>query len=189
MKYLNTMILTLILIVLGFFAFQYYNAGKQADLQKQVNELEKELSDIHNLDQDVTNQMQQDINDLNNGKPAPESLAVISGKMCFPSEGIPAMDVYLVNTQNDSFDMVKNPVNTATYKFEDVVPGKYIAFAYPQGVDTLAGAYTPAVPCGLSVECTDHKPTVIEVSAGQTVTNADICDWYTSEGDIPARPE
>jgi len=42
----------------------------------------------------------------------------------------------------------------------------------------LGGSYSQAVPCGLSVDCTDHSLIPVTVNAGQDVTGIDVCDWY-----------
>ncbi len=73
----------------------------------------------------------------------------------------------------------------------------YYAVAYPYSADTytapapgspvLAGGYTNAVPCGLSVDCTDHSLIAITVIAGQTIT-VDPGDWYAPEGAFPPMP-
>lgn len=38
--------------------------------------------------------------------------------------------------------------------------------------------YSRAVRCGLSVECVDHTPIVVEVKAGEVVSGVDPDDWF-----------
>jgi len=56
------------------------------------------------------------------------------------------------------------------------------------GADGLAGAYTPAVACGLRAECTDHSVIRVAVTGGQTASGVDILDWYAPAGAFPKRP-
>jgi len=110
----------------------------------------------------------------------------ITGSLCFPSEGIPPLDIYLQNVATTKLTHMTTPANQMTYEFENVSPGDYIAFAYPQGQDHIGGGFTKAVPCGLSVDCEDHSPIVLEVTEDSTLSGADICDWYGA--DIPQKP-
>jgi len=67
-------------------------------------------------------------------------------------------------------------------------PGQYIAFAYLDSGADLAGSYSNAVPCGLSVECTDHAPLPFEVKPGEITQGIDLCDWYAPDS-MPANPD
>ena len=118
------------------------------------------------------------------------SLGSVAGKLCYPSEGIPPLTLYLQNTSTQAYIVQNVPANTGSYVFSDVPEASYIAFAYTDGtgVNSLGGAYTPAVPCGLSVSCTNHKPLAFGVAAGLTASGIDICDWYGQTGDVPPKP-
>jgi hypothetical protein len=111
----------------------------------------------------------------------------VSGKLCFPSEVIPPLTLYFQNTASQATSQLATTQNQTTYTI-DLPPGEYIAYAWLPDA-TMGGAYSPAVPCGLSVECTDHRPLPFQVEAGQTTAGIDICDWYGQPGEVPAPPD
>jgi hypothetical protein len=101
----------------------------------------------------------------------------IEGVLHYPSEGIPALAVYARNTATNETLVVDTAENQQSFSFEEVPPGTYVLFAWlPDG--SLGGAYTQAVPCGLSVDCTDHALIEVPVAAGQVSSGVDIGDWY-----------
>jgi hypothetical protein len=106
-----------------------------------------------------------------------------TGKICFPSEMIPAMTVYFEDTMNGLITTVPIAENQSTYEVS-LEPGTYLAYAWLPDF-TIGGLYSYAVPCGLSVECTDHDPIVVQITPDQTVTNIDICDWYLDQSLVP----
>jgi len=77
------------------------------------------------------------------------------------------------------------------YYLLSVPPGTWVVFAWTREDGTgappirLGGSYSPAVACGLRIECTDHTPIPVEVHRGSTLTGIDICDWYGRDGDVP----
>lgn len=105
----------------------------------------------------------------------------VTGKLCYPSEVLPTMTIYLKDVDSDGVLTKNTQINEANYEFLDVPEGTYVAYAYPQGQSELGGGYTQAVPCGLTVECTDHSLIEIPVAADETVSGVDICDWYGAE--------
>jgi hypothetical protein len=68
-----------------------------------------------------------------------------------------------------------------------MLPGQYHVVAYPLDAP-FGGGYTQAVPCGLSVNCTDHSLIAVTVSAGQETANINPGDWYAPESSFPADP-
>lgn len=105
----------------------------------------------------------------------------VKGKLCYPSEGIPPLEVYLKDKNSKEFEYQLTQLNQQTFEFTDVVPGTYTAYAYTLDSQDFGGGYTPAVACGLSVDCTDHSLIEFDVVAYQTVMGIDICDWYGAE--------
>ena len=114
-------------------------------------------------------------------------------EFCYPSEEIPALNVFLRNTETGSTLTRAINKNTRFYTFEQIPIGTYHAFAYTAealGSDDKGqpkkegGAYTKAVPCGLSVACKDHSLIDVKVDGGRYADTVKICDWYTD--DIPA---
>ncbi len=119
-------------------------------------------------------------------QPQAAAVGTLSGRMCYPSESIPAMTLYLENTAAGTATEVAIAPNQGTFSIE-LPPGTYIAYAWRPGFE-IGGAYTPAVPCGLTTACTDHSLLPVTVAAGETVTNVDLCDWYGGPGAIPLPP-
>ena len=120
------------------------------------------------------------------GPPISKNTGNVEGKLCYPSEFIPAMDIYVQNTLTQNFDHIATQENQSTYALEGLQPGNYIAYAYRQDSAELGGGYTYAVPCGLTVSCTNHELIKFEVTADETTSEVDICDWYGAE--IPEKP-
>ena len=111
----------------------------------------------------------------------------VKGTVCYPSEYIPAMNVYLKNKETNKIYSSDIKENQKPFKFKNIPAGNYIAFAYTvQEISTdtnnksaiANGGYTHAVPCGLTVECKDHSLLVFKVENGKTTKNIEICDWF-----------
>lgn len=115
--------------------------------------------------------------------PVPASLGTVTGALCYPSEGIPPMDLYFLETGFQVVTSFPHPGGSTSYSV-DLDPGTYVAYAYPQGM-THGGSYSQAVLCGLTVNCTDHSLVPFPVVAGQITGDIDICDWYGQQGDVP----
>ncbi len=121
----------------------------------------------------------------------------VSGALSYPSEFIPPLRVVafrLENGQpNGEFNFIMTSENQSTYQIDGLEPGQYWVVAYtipagegiPQG---LAGGFSHAVPCGLSVDCGDHSLITVEVQAGQLTGGVDPVDWYVPEGTFPQDP-
>jgi preprotein translocase subunit SecG len=121
----------------------------------------------------------------------------VSGDLSYPSEFIPPLRVVafrLENGQpNGDFNFIVTSENQSTYQIDGLEPGQYWVVAYtipagegiPQG---LAGGYSKAVPCGLSVDCNDHSLIAVDVLAGQLTGGIDPTDWYAPEGTFPPDP-
>jgi hypothetical protein len=114
----------------------------------------------------------------------------ISGSLNYPSSFIPSMDVVAFSPDSSSYFYVVTTEGSSSYQIDNLPVGGYYVVAYPNmdGGGTLAGGYSAAVPCGLSVECTDHSLFIVPVTSGQITTGADPFDWYAPEGSFPANP-
>lgn len=123
--------------------------------------------------------------------PSPEAKATIKGTLGYPSEGIPPMHVYAISTTNSSkYFSVDTAQNASSFTITGIEPGTYGVVAYPQGANNqLTGGYTKAVPCGLSVNCTDHSLIPVAVESGKTATGVEVKDWYAPAGTFPAKPQ
>jgi len=132
-----------------------------------------------------------------------ENMGHITGARCYPSEILPAMIVYareIDTNQLISVDVDVAPVYTLTVP----APGQYIVFAWTGSdrptADSLGGHYScdaysigrnfvdhdSSVPEPYCEDWSDHTPLPVEVTAGATVKNIHICDWY--EPDLVPRP-
>lgn len=116
-------------------------------------------------------------------------VGAITGTTGYPSEGIPPLDIYAFKTSDTSvYFKTTTQTNQQSFTIDAVTPGSYFLVAYPTDTDALAGGYTKAVPCGLSVECTDHSLIEVVVTAGQTKAGVEIKDWYAPVGQFPSKP-
>lgn len=118
---------------------------------------------------------------------AAESTGHIAGRICYPSEPpLPPLTIYFEETTTQELHTLQHSNGTGNYQI-DLPPGEYVAYAWRDGFD-LGGAYSMAVPCGLSVNCTDHSLLSFDVIAGADLLDIDICDWYGAPGDVPQPP-
>ena len=109
----------------------------------------------------------------------------IEGSLSFPSEGIPAdLQVCAETLIGVQFECTSTHIQDSKYtygsgyKFE-LPPGKYYVYAQvPSFNSGYKAYYSEFVTCGLSINCSSHKPIEVEVSAGATVTGVDPQDWY-----------
>jgi hypothetical protein len=122
--------------------------------------------------------------------PAPQT-GSIAGNLFYPSEGIPPLIVvaFRVGGAPNEYYSVTTLQNQGTYQIDDLPPGSYHVVAYPQtGGGGLAGGYSQMVPCGLSVNCTDHSLIEVIVNPGQVTQGANPADWYAPDGAFPPMP-
>jgi hypothetical protein len=108
----------------------------------------------------------------------------ITGQICYPSEFIPEMTLFVQEISSQEISEVYISENQDRYSL-DLIPGRYIAFAYLNSGATLVGSYSNAVLCGLTADCSDHSLVEFEVKAGQALEGIDICDWYSTEAAPP----
>lgn len=110
----------------------------------------------------------------------------ISGTLSYPSSFIPAQTIVAWSlAQPGTYYYATTSDGVSFYTIANLPPGDYQVVAY---VDTLAAGYSQAVPCGLSVSCTDHSLIVVTVSSGQETGGVNPQDWYAPEGSFPANP-
>lgn len=117
------------------------------------------------------------------GPPPAPGEGGVSGIVCYPSSGIPPMNLYFANVNNDDIHEFDHSTGEGPYNVS-IPPGTYVAYAWTKDF-SVGGSYSEAVPCGLSVNCTDHTLIEFDVIAGQTTTNIDICDYYGGQGSVP----
>ncbi|MFN2265155.1 MAG: hypothetical protein ACK2UM_12910 [Anaerolineales bacterium] len=122
------------------------------------------------------------LSDENTSGPVPTGS--ITGKICYPSEFIPEMTLFVQEISSQEISELFIAENQNRYNM-NLIPGMYIAFAYLNSGATLMGSYSNAVLCGLNAGCADHSLVEFEVKAGQTLEDIDICDWYSTEAAPP----
>jgi len=126
-------------------------------------------------------------------------MGTITGHLSYPSSFLPPMRVVFFTQDNAVVAYTDTGKNQGTYLIE-LPEGTYhvVAYTYDPNATVVAtvenldnsfgGGYTAAVPCGLSVDCTDHTLLNVTVVAGQTI-NADPGDWYAPPGTFPSMPQ
>ncbi|OGO10531.1 MAG: hypothetical protein A2Z66_06850 [Chloroflexi bacterium RBG_13_66_10] len=118
--------------------------------------------------------------------PPPGGPSGAAGRVCYPSEGVPAMTAYFQNTATGQMTTLAIQEGQSTYDIP-LPPGTYLAYAWlPEFA--IGGAYTLAVPCGLGAECSDHSLIAFGVATETRIEGIDLCDWYGPEGSVPLPP-
>jgi len=100
----------------------------------------------------------------------------VMGRVCFPSEHIPPMTIYLQRKDQGGIVEVAISENQTEYDVA-LEPGVYMAYAWTKNFQA-GGAYTYP----------DHSLKYFEVKRGITTENIDICDWYGGPGSVPYPP-
>jgi len=121
------------------------------------------------------------------GLPIVGSGGTITGSLSYPSEGIPPLHVVafdLLSTEPAA--SVDTVAGQSTYSLS-VPDGIYYVVAYTLD-GQIAGGYTAAVLCGLSVDCNDHELIAVPAAGGMAVDGIDPGDWYAPEGTFPPAP-
>ncbi len=119
--------------------------------------------------------------------PEVEQTGTIRGHLSYPSEFLPAQRIVAFDAATMAFVADTTTVD-GQGEYELSVPaGDYYVVAYlPDG--TFSAGYSQAVPCGLTVACTDHSLILVHVDGGAVVEDIDPQDWYADPGDFPAMP-
>lgn len=121
------------------------------------------------------------------GPPMLDIGSAITGHLSYPSEGIPPLKVVAFDVITQApVASVETESGQSTYSL--AVPGGiYYIVAYTLNGE-LAGGYTAAVECGLSVDCTDHSLLPVPAANGIAMDGIDPADWYAPEGSFPPAP-
>lgn len=111
----------------------------------------------------------------------------VTGTICYPSEPpLPPLTIYFANV--NTLDVTELPHTDGTGIYTTILPpGTYVAYAWNFEYGG-GGTYSQAVPCGLTVSCTDHSLIEFIVPPGGVVNDIDICDWYGGPGSVPTPP-
>lgn len=123
---------------------------------------------------------------------APGIAGAITGKLGYPSDFIPALRIYAIDAiAPGRYRVVHTAQNQQSYQIAGVAPGTYFVYASAYSLvqpDTLGGAYTKAVPCGLNAGCNDHTPIAVQVRPGAVADGVDVRDWNAPPGSYPKPP-
>lgn len=118
----------------------------------------------------------------------------ILAQLGYPAGGIPPLKVcaYSVpekeGVYGEPVKCVKTDTNQTEVTLLDVPTNTYHVFAWPVSDEfSLSGSFTPAVACGLKVECKDHSPLAVVVEADKS-TQVEIKDWYGDGVGYPKKP-
>ena len=111
----------------------------------------------------------------------------IAGQLSYPSSFIPAQTVVAFSTDSQAYYYVMTADGQGSYQIDNLPPGNYNVVSY-LGDGSMSAGYSQAVPCGLSVECSDHSLVSVSVTGGQIASGINPQDWYAPEGSFPAYP-
>lgn len=119
--------------------------------------------------------------------PMPTAMAtgVLEGSLGYPSDLIPRLVICAENITSRDRYCTDTRIEADRYTYGvgyrlTVPAGIYHVFA---SEGQMQAYYSPAVACGLKLECTDHQPLPVTVLAGQTTRGIDPIDWF---GNLPS---
>lgn len=102
----------------------------------------------------------------------------VTGKVCYPSEGIPAGIVRAKNISTQEITSKNHPQNTGTFSME-LSAGTYIMRFEPGGTDAYPGYHTGC--SGVEQYCNDteiRSSIQISVVPGNVIQDVKLCDFY-----------
>jgi len=120
----------------------------------------------------------------------------INGVLCYPSDYVPSMNVYLKETHSQKIYKLTTNQDQRRFKFRNIPFGDYTAYAYTldkvsmdrKGAQSQAkGGYTKAVACGLTIHCHDHSLIKIKIKSRRYKDTISICDFYGAI--VPTEPK
>lgn len=118
----------------------------------------------------------------------------VLARLGYPAGGIPPLKVCIYTTpeKEGNYDAPTKCATTETNQTEvtilDISSGDYHIFAWPVSDEfSLSGSFTPAVACGLKVDCTDHSPISFSVKDGESA-QVEVKDWYGDGTGYPKKP-
>jgi hypothetical protein len=120
----------------------------------------------------------------------------IAGNLSYPSSFIPAQTVVAFDVNSASYYYIETVDGQGAYQIDNLPAGTYYVVAYigigiintGDSTEGLMAGYSQAVPCGLSVDCTDNSLIPVTVIIGQVTNNVNPQDWYAPPGSFPALP-
>ena len=167
------LILVCLMIALGV----YWGYGRFQTFMQKDDQMKKTVNDIPSS---AANEIVIQAGEFQRGK--------ISGVLGYPAEVIPELSIYAFDVVDETkYFKVDTVENQKEFTISDIDPGSYFVVAYAKNYDA-SGAYTKAVICGLSVECTDHEMIDVTVGPGKTTDKIAVTEWYAPAGTFPKKP-
>ena len=117
-----------------------------------------------------------------------DSTGGISGKLSYPSEGIPPLLVVAFNVDTGDYFWVLTQLNRATYQIDDLPVGVYHVAAYLLPDGQMVGGYDQFYLCGMHQGCNDSALVDVSVQAGAITPNIDPGNWYSGPENFPPMP-
>lgn len=121
----------------------------------------------------------------------PATGTVNGQELMFPASAIPSLRISFFNPDG-SLQAYTDTAPGQNHYSIDLPVGIYTVVAYSIAgngfTEGTAGGYTPAVACGLSVDCNDHSLIPITVTAGVTLDGINPNDYYAPENSFPPMP-
>ncbi|RJO59978.1 hypothetical protein C4544_06435 [candidate division WS5 bacterium] len=178
-KLLKPLLIALMGIILvagaafGVWYWQNQEKEKQKkESDKQIQELQKQVSELKSAQESKKEEKKSD-------------KGFIEGSITYPSEQIPAdLVVYAENIDTgevyETSDRITDDrftISHTGYKIE-VPEGSYYMYAKMASDPAKKAYYNKFITCGMSVDCADTTKIVVEVTAGETVENITVGDWW-----------
>lgn len=133
--------------------------------------------------------------EVTSASPTPESTPVpqigtISGRMSYPSDGIPSSMVACAEEIETGKTVCSKPrsgwTSGVSYSLT-VAPGRYYVYGRVSKNDTDAGGfagqrayYTEYMKCGMGANCQSHRRIVLEVKGGESLSGIAVGDWWAN---------
>ncbi len=121
---------------------------------------------------------------------SPPSLGTITGRMSYPSDGIPSSMVACAESIEGGTTKCTKPRSGWTSRVSytlQLSPGRYYVYARLSASDADAGAfagerayYTDYMKCGMEAHCKSHRRIMIEIKAGETLSGITVGDWWAN---------
>ncbi|HSH05410.1 MAG TPA: NBR1-Ig-like domain-containing protein, partial [Anaerolineae bacterium] len=115
--------------------------------------------------------------------PAP-TYGRITGFINYPNGTYTDLEIFILNVNTGFYHQYTTTADWGSY-WQEVDPGTYVIFGRVAGDSTQAVAYTNAVACGLTPNCTDHTLRQITVEAGDVFTGLNLADWQVNGATLP----
>ena len=131
------------------------------------------------------------------GTAGPQVIAVVSGRLCYPSEAIPPMTVYAREVESQATYSV-HVAGANDFELLVPTPGQYVLFGWTDagvfteeslgGIHSCHGVFVGQMnylgkdgvdlPCG---DPEDHTPLVLDLDVAENVDNIYVCDFYSQQ--------